>query len=57
MIHQLPGHVKEGMIMEKMTGAIMVQMIMRGMDELTDKNLRRLVNFLLVLLDEQEAMR
>ena len=43
--------------MEKMTGAIMVQMIMRGMDELTDKNLRRLVNFLLVLLDEQEAIR
>lgn len=44
--------------MEKnLTGAIMVRMIMRGMDELTDKKLRRLVNFLLVLLDEQEAMR
>ena len=40
-----------------LTGAIMARMLYRGIDDLTDRNLRRLVNFLLVLLDEQEAIR
>lgn len=36
------------------TGAAMVQMIMSGMDELTDRNLRKLVYFMLQLLEEQK---
>ena len=36
-------------------GKAMSEMIFSGMDELTDKNLRRLAAFLLQPLDEQEV--
>lgn len=42
---------------KKLTGYVMARMIWRGMDELTDKNLQRLVNYMRTLLDEQEAGR
>ena len=35
-------------------GKAMSELIFSGMDELTDRNLRRLATFLLELLDEQQ---
>lgn len=45
--------MKENWKVNRVTSAIS-EMIFSGMDELTDKNLRRLAAFLLELLDEQE---
>lgn len=42
--------------LENTTGGILWRVLTRGADELTDKNLRRLVKYMIILLDEQESI-